>query len=357
MDLMAEVRPGANRYISGDGILQELPLYINKFKNIAVITGVKSYEVFCEYYGKKIDYPTFVYDGSASDEDGQRLANEIKNADAIIAIGGGRLLDTAKLTAEILGSELIIIPTLISNCAPYTPITVVYTQKNHEFKRIGVSSKAVYVTLVDWKLLLKTPKDYFVAGIGDTLAKWYECDAITRHLKDDEKKACVKLGIAAAKEIFNILLTNSGEALNALEKGKVTPAFGQTADTIIALAGCVGGFAEKYGRISGAHAVHNALSLIQETHEILHGTKVAYGILVQLAYTGDFAEIKTLIPRFKELGLAVKLADLGIIADDKRLPSVAEFAAKSEESFVYIDSEVTADKVLKAMEQLEVLND
>ena len=355
MDLMTEVRPGANRYVSGEGILQELPLYLKRFNDIAIITGVKSYDVFCDYYGSQLDYPTFIYDGSASDEDGRRLANEIKQTALIIAIGGGRLLDTAKLTAEILGSGLVMIPTLISNCAPYAPIAAVYTQKEHAFKRIAVSSKAAYLTLVDWTFLLNTPKDYFIAGIGDTLAKWYECDVITRHLKDDEKKAGVRLGILTAKEILNILLTNSHAALQALEKKEVTSAFGQVADTIIALAGCVGGFAEKYGRISGAHAIHNALSLIPETHPILHGTKVAYGILVQLAYTGEIDEIKTLLPQFKSLGLAIKLADIGIDITDDRLPAVAAFAAKPEESFVFIDSEITADKVLKAMEQLERL--
>jgi len=352
MDFDTEVRPGANRYVSGKGVLKELPLYIKEFKKIVVITGVKSYEIFTDYYGK-LDYPTYVYDGSSSMEDAQRLAEEIKTADVILAIGGGRVLDTAKMTRGLLDCELITIPTVVSNCAPFVPVIVVYSQENHEFLRADYTIKSPYLTLVDWEFLLNTPKEYFVAGIGDTLAKWYECDAVTRKLPENEKGAGIRLGIATAKEILDILLNNSDKALKSLEEKQATAEFGLVADTIIELAGCVGGFAAKYGRVSGAHAIHDALSLISETHEVLHGAKVTYGILVQLAYTGEFDEIKALLPQLKALQLPIKLADIKVEKNDPRLKEVATFAASEQAPFNLIDPQITAEKILKAMKELE----
>jgi len=353
MNLLEEVRPGANRYISGSGILKGLPAYLSGFHNGAIITGTKSYEVFQAYYGDSLPYDVFQYDGSASDEDGRRLAESIGSVDVIIGIGGGRVLDTAKLTAEILKCRLILIPTLISNCAPYAPVAAVY-ELDHAFKRVGAFTLASFITFVDWDFLLATPKEYFVAGIGDTIAKWYEIEGITRQLPESAKTASVRLGIATAKEILEILKNDSTEALANLEQQVVTPAFGRIADTIIALAGAVGGFAHKYGRVAGAHSIHNGLSLLPETNSVLHGYKVAYGILVQLSYTGELDEVAELLPLYKKIGLPFTLTALNLPAfNEEVLLPVAEFAAKKEESFVMIDAKVTAKKLLSSIERLE----
>lgn len=354
MNLLEEVRPGANRYISGKGVLNELPNYLQPFEKVAIITGEISFQVFNNYYKEPFNYPVFTYDGSASDEDSQRLAIEIKEVDVIVAIGGGRLLDTAKLTAEILGCDLFMIPTVISNCAPYVPVIAVYTQEEHQFKRMGITSKSSFITLVDWQFLLATPRDYLIAGIGDTLAKWYEIEGVTRHLPEEEKTAVIRLGIAIAKEILEILQMDSQKAIAALERQEVTNEFGRIADTIIVLAGGVGGFAGKYGRIAGAHAIHNGLSLLPETHDVLHGSKVAYGILVQLAYTGDFDEIEKLLQLYQELTLPTTLAEINVATSShEKIEPVATFAASEIESFIQIDPKVTPEKILMAMEKLE----
>jgi len=353
MNLLEEVRPGANRYISGAGVLKELSAYLADFETGAVITGSKSYEVFSDYYGKELPYEVFRYDGSASDEDGKRLADLIGDVQVILGIGGGRVLDTAKLAAEIVGCPLVLIPTLISNCAPYAPVAAVY-ELDHSFKRVGAFTSSAFMTLVDWEFLLCTPKAYLVAGIGDTIAKWYEIEGITRQLTPDELTATVRLGMATARESLEILKADSREALLDLKRQEVTPAFGRIADTIIALAGAVGGFAHKYGRVSGAHAIHNGLSLLPATHLVLHGDKVAYGILVQLGYLEEWEEVSSLLPLYEEIGLPTSLegVNLEAVSEEILLP-VAAFAAKKEESFTMIDIQVTADKILKAMSDLE----
>ena len=48
-------------------------------------------------------------------------------------------------------------------------------------------SFAKCVLITDPKLLLDAPRDYFVAGLADTLAKWYESETILRqaHLQGE----------------------------------------------------------------------------------------------------------------------------------------------------------------------------
>lgn len=353
MQISLEVRPGTNRYVTGEGVLHELPLYLADFKKIAVITGPTAFKVFNGYYQKELPYAVHYYDGSASNEDSERLAKEIGDVDTILAIGGGRVLDTSKLVAEVLGCKVVIVPTLISNCAPYTPIAAVY-HPDHSFKNVQYFKDAPYLTLVDTKFLMATPKEYLVAGIGDSIAKWYEIEGITRRLPEDTKNAGVRVGIASAKAIKEILFNDSLAALDALDKKVATPAFGRIADTVIAMAGTVGGFAVNYGRTAGAHATHNGLSYLPVTHPIFHGAKVAYGVLVQLSYTKDFDEIASLLPFYHAVNLPTSVTELNLPAFTRaELAPVAKLAADKGDYFNLIDPDVTPEKVLDAMENLE----
>ncbi|MBO0413178.1 iron-containing alcohol dehydrogenase family protein [Enterococcus hulanensis] len=355
MDITTEVRPGANRYACGEGILQDLPSYLVGFKKIAVITGEKSSEAFKKYYHKELHYPTYRYDGSSSHENAVELADKIEEAELILAIGGGRVIDTAKMVAEELNAELMVIPTLISNCAPFTPIVAVY-HPNRTFKAMGFMKRAPFLTLVDSKFLLATPKDYFVAGIGDTLAKWYEIEGITRNLHEDEKSAYVRLGIASAKAIQELLLKDAIPAIADLENHKATPAFSRVTDTIIGLAGETGGFAASFGRSAGAHAIHDGLSYLESTHEQLHGMKVAYGILVQLAHTKNLEEIQNLKAFYQATGLPLKLKELNVLDSSKAaLEPVINHAASSNETFNMVDSNITADQIYEAIQVVETL--
>lgn len=356
MTIANEVRPGANRYVSGKGVLSELPTYLANFKKVAIVTGETSFQIFSDYYKEKLDYPTYRYDGSSSREDAKRIADEIGEADLILGIGGGRVCDTAKMTAEDLNTDVLIIPTLISNCAPFTPVAAVY-HPDRTFREIGYFVRAPYLTLVDWDFLIAaTPKDYLVAGIGDTLAKWYEIEGITRQLDEDHKTAYIRLGISAAREISAILLADSEQALRDLENNETSPAFGRITDTVIALAGESGGFAATYGRSAGAHAIHDGLSYLEETHDQLHGKKVAYGILVQLAHTGDVDEIQKLHPFYDAVGLPVKLNQLNVDDNSREyLTPVIRHAAGEHETFRMVDAALTENDVWKALETVENL--
>lgn len=353
--LANEVRPGPNRYITGEGVLFDLPEYLNDFDQVAVITGDQSFDVFKTYYPHPFDYPVYRYDGSSSYENAQELADKIKHADVLLAIGGGRVADTAKITAERMEAELIVIPTLVSNCAPFTPVIVAY-YPDHTICKIDYAKKGAYMTIVDTRFLLATPVDYFIAGIADTLAKYYEMEAIVRTMAEEDKTALVRLGFQSAKLIKELLIADAIQAVTDLKAGRLTPAFARITDAIIALAGEVGGFAVEFGRTSGAHALHDGLSYLSETHSVLHGNKVAYCIWVQLAYTNDFAVIEELRPFYEALHLPMKLKDLHVTRVDRAyFAPVLTYAVKEEETFVLIDPMITPEKVFRAIEAVEAL--
>ncbi len=355
MKLSQVVRPGPGQFICESGALQYLDEKLRLFKHPVIITGEKSYQAFVKHYPGQLDLPVFRYDATASHEDMNRLANAVpKNTDVIVGIGGGKALDTAKGTAEIMGIEVITIPTVLGTCAAYTPLAPVY-YPDHTFKIVEYYERPVHLCLMDLELLIESPKQYLMGGIGDTLAKWYEAQGITEHVSGD-LPTMVQVGLQTAKVTQEVLLRDATQALASLDRGNVTPAFKSVAEAIVAVAGTVGGFAGEYGRMAGAHAVHNGMSLVPETHEFEHGVKVAFGVLVQLVAAGKYDEVDRLLPFFNDNQLPRKFSDFAGSDDlQQKMLQVATFAASDNETFTLAVPGATGQTVKQAMDYLENL--
>lgn len=116
----------------------------------------------------------------------------------------------------------------------------------------------------------------------------------------------------------------------------------------------VGGFGDEYGRTSGAHSIHDALTLIPEAHNQLHGNKVAYSIFVQLAIENKWTEIDELVPFYQELGLPISLADMKLSKISKDIfYKVAEATTQENENIHLLPGDITAEKVFNAFFELE----
>lgn len=350
------VRSGPNQYICKEGAYKFIPSFLQDFTSPTVVTGYKSYEAFLAYNGPvPTEWKVIQHDGYSSQEAVDSIAAKSKQSDVIIGIGGGIILDTAKAVADYLNIEVVLIPTVVGTCAGSTPLSVIYTPEG-AFSRVAYHKRSSYLTLIDPAFLIHAPIEYLKSGIADTLAKWYEAEAIIRNAAD-ERSASLFVQAALNQSVFirDVLLKEGTEAVKNSEAGMVTPGFIQTIEAVITLAGTVGGFGGRYGRMSGAHAVHNGLSYIDETHTILHGQKVAYGILVQLAVEKRTTEIEELLAFYQELGFPTNLASLNIVSnEDEAKQIIAAHAANPLETLLLIGDYTTND-VVAAMDYLETL--
>lgn len=359
MNTLLEVRSGPAYYACKANVLENLEVKLGKgnIRKVLVIHGRKSWEVAEPFFPslENIETIFFTYGGECSDPEIERVKKAAleHGADALIGIGGGKLLDLAKSAGNSLQKEIILIPTLASTCAAWTPLSVIYDD-NGSYVRYDIHEKSTWMLLIEPGILLNSPINYLRAGIGDTLAKWYEGNALAEKLAT--KSVCIELAHLAARQCQEILLTYGEEALADLEKGKWTDALQRVIETNIITSGLVGGFGGQYLRVAGAHSIHNGMSSITQAHHLLHGEKVAYGILVQLVLEGKFSEIKQLLPIYQVLKLPMTLLDIGLTVEHKaELQQIAAHSVKEGEEIHLLFPDINKEKVAAAMENLEIL--
>jgi uncharacterized oxidoreductase len=352
------VHGAPSEYILKEGILEQLEskLLERGFKKVLVVHGEKSWQAAKAFWPEfsEIEYEEYTYGGECSLTEIETV-KEIVNRNsynALLAVGGGKVLDLVKAVSHLTHKSHVLVPTLASNCSPWTPLSVLYDESG-AFIRYDIYPECASLVLIEPRILLAAPPNMLIAGIGDTLAKWYEADVQISVIAN--KPVPLQISHYAARQCKEMLLHHSEGAIRAAETGILNDDFIKVVETIIVLSGMVGGFGDYYGRIAGAHAIHNGLTMIEETHQALHGEKVAYGILVQLVLENKRDEIKQLIPFYQKLNLPVSLTDLGIkeVTQDI-INAIAEKSVAPEDSMhVMPIGPITSSRVSEAIATLE----
>lgn len=264
----------------------------------------------------------------------------------VIGMGGGSALDTAKAVAAQSGRPFVAIPTIAATCAAWTPLSVWYDDQGAAL-RFEVFSQGAHLLLAEPAILAAAPHQYLLAGIGDTLAKWFEARVLCWGV--NPLPLAAQLGLEVSRVINQTLLRQGDRAVEANQRGEVTPAFVEVVDAVIAGGGVVGGLGERFTRVAAAHAVHNGLTILPELHQVLHGAKVAFGILVQLQLEGRTDERAELVSAYARWGLPRTLTELGVSKYDPRIDAVVEKILVPHESIHALPFAVTPQSLKEAL--------
>lgn len=352
------VHGAPSEYILNEDVLDQLEskLLERGFKKVLIVHGEKSWQAAATFWPKftTIEFEEYTYGGECSITEIETVKKIVSgnSYDALLAVGGGKVLDLVKAVSHLTHKSFVLVPTLASNCSPWTPLSVIYDESG-AFIRYDIYPESASLVLVEPRILLNAPINMLIAGIGDTLAKWYEADVQISIIEN--KPIPLQISHYAARQCKDILLLHSEGAIKAAETSVLNDDFIKVAETIIVLGGMVGGFGDHYGRIAGAHAIHNGLTIIEETHQALHGEKVAYGILVQLVLEDKWKEIQQLIPSYRKLGLPVSLTNLGIKEiSEAIINAIATKSVIPEDSMhVMPIGPITSSRVSEAIATLE----
>ncbi len=277
-----------------------------------------------------------------------QAAVESHQADFIIGVGGGKALDTAKLVAYRCQLPIVTLPTSGATCAAWTALSNVYSDEG-AFQYDVPLAKCPDLLILDYDLIQQAPQRTLVAGIGDAIAKWYEASVSSGHSSDTLTISAVQ----QARVLRDLLLQKSVAALQ--EPGGQT--WREVVDATVLLAGVIGGLGGANCRTVAAHAVHNGLTHLLAAHDVLHGEKVAYGILVQLRLeemvAGNQLALtarQQLLKFYTEIGLPKTLSDLGLnqitLAE---LQKVAEITCQPNSDIHRLPFAVSPEPLMAAM--------
>lgn len=233
----------------------------------------------------------------------------------IIAAGGGKALDAGRAIGVAAGLKVVMCPTLASNDAPCSAVSVIYSESG-EVEQVMHHPRNPELVLVDTTIIANSPARYLSAGMGDALATWFEARTVVEARKPNELGGAASMSaLALSRLCYDTLLADGPSALAAVEANAVTPAVERLVEANTLLSGL--GF-ESAG-LAIAHSVHNGLTMLEPTHDFLHGEKVAIGLLVQLTVEGrPSSEFDEVVRFCRTVGLPTRLSEIGLggVSDD-----------------------------------------
>ncbi len=341
------------KYIQGEHALAELPRLVRLLgkRGIILSSPTVKKKILPRYDLKDSGAEILIeeFQGECSEKELKRLANIISNSKAgvVVGMGGGKTIDAAKIVADRAGLPVIIVPTIASNDAPCSGCAVIYTEQG-VFESVYYQKMNPQVVLVDSGVIANAPVRFLVAGMGDGLSTWFEARSCEG---SGSENVCgghsTTTGLNLAKLCYDTLLKYGPAAKKDCANRMVTPALNRIIEANILLSGI--GF-ESSG-LATAHAVHNGLSVLEETHAFFHGEKVAFGVLTGLHLTGATQEEMNTVYSFcEEVGLPTTFSDIGVRQiSGKRLNEVAVKACAPGESIHHEALDITPETLVKSM--------
>ncbi|KDQ64094.1 hypothetical protein JAAARDRAFT_118935 [Jaapia argillacea MUCL 33604] len=336
----------AARYLSkmGKSPLLIVDNFVYGLAGKALIDALESHDIH-------VTHGKFGGEASAEEVSGlTRLGKESK-VDFIIALGGGKTIDTAKATADALSIDVAVLPTMASTDAPCSALSVLY-RPSGEFDRYAFFNKNPALVMVDTSIVIKAPARYLAAGIGDALATNVEARRCMNSLNFGGGQP-TNVSAAICQKCEEILFKYGKMAYESNKAGAITPAFEAVVEANTLLSGL--GF--ESGGLAAAHAIHDGFTAIHEVHSLMHGEKVNFGTICQLLLDNTpLEEVDRYLTLMRSVDLPITFAQLGAPnVTEEQLRKVAELACRPEETIWNLDIVINEDVVYNVLKAADAV--
>mgnify|MGYP006182238911 CR=1 FL=1 len=364
---MTQIFAAPGRYIQGYKELERLYRHIAWFgQRFLIITSQGRLDSLKQTLAISFDQPDLslhyaVFDGEVTRAEVQRLAalQHSLGCDGVIGVGGGKVLDAAKAVAQQARLPLCIVPTVVSNDAPTSALSVLY-HPDGSFDDVLFHERSPDVVVVDTWVIAQAPVRLLVAGIGDALATYYEARTCVQGNNDNFLGLAggglqasegggkpTLTSMAIAQLCHQVLQADAVQAVMACSRQIVTKALNRVIEANALMSGI--GF-ESNG-VATAHAVYCGFSVLGARATAYHGEYVAFGTLVMLLLEGAPAsELDQLLGLCLAIGLPVCFADLGLAdLSEEELQQVVQIAASPQQTSRVEPFEVTTWEMRAAL--------
>jgi glycerol-1-phosphate dehydrogenase [NAD(P)+] len=228
-------------------------------------------------------------------------------SDAVVAIGGGRCLDVAKLAAARAGLGIVTVPTQLSHDGICSPVAVVPNEDGRTESVGAIAPRAVFLAL---PTIATAPLSSVRAGIGDLLANplalrdW--ALAVERGVDEADQRAW-----DMSVESFELIQKYLDDDLAACA---ADPEFlRRLADALILSGMAMISAGTSRPASGGEHEISHAMDQLYGGRA-MHGAQVAFGCMISVALYGE--DSAAFAGRLERLGLPARPKELGLSAED-----------------------------------------
>ena len=269
---------------------------------------------------------------------------------AVLGVGGGRVLDAAKGAALATGLPFVALPTSPATCAATAATVVRYDERGAHLDVLEGGPVAA-ACAIDPGLLASAPDRLLAAGVVDAWAKVHEVRLTSARAGANgtaggagaegaagagaAASATTRAALALLDDLAELLRDHALDALAAGPSGGRDPSRlpqrHLVAEAVVAYPGLIGGLAGADAKLALAHPLHDALTHLPGAHAALHGEMVGFGTLVQLRVAGldrradedgRVAAFRDEAARYAALGVRCHLEALGC-GDARAAPTEA----------------------------------
>lgn len=276
--------------------------------HVAVVTSKGGAEPLSKVLTKSVPKATFFTTPGNSLQAAQELAEEIMvgNFDAVVGVGGGRVIDVTKYAAAKCKLPMVSVATNLAHDGIASPVSIL--EFNGGRGSFGVTSPIAVI--IDLTIIKKAPERYIRAGIGDVLSN-------LSAVKDWE--LAQELGFEKVDGLAASLARTSAEALIGRTDTIDSDEFLVVLAEALVLSGIAMGMAGSSRPCSGAcHEISHAIDELFPERTQPHGEQVGVGAL--------FATfLREADERFAELAFALSQHKLPVLPKDLGF-TTAEFA-------------------------------
>ena len=358
-DRPTPVRVAPSRYVLAADAVAELGGYLPDVESAYVLGGDRAYtaargELDASLERAEIDAQYAAFDGECCPAEiaDHRAAVEESAPDVVIAVGGGKALDTAKLAAEG-HCPVAAVPTSPATCAAWTALSIVY--ESDGAYRTGVPvSRCPDLIVADLDILADAPARLFANGVMDASAKHFE----TRRMGEADRPVN-RWGVGLAETTYYEDLRACAEpAYEDLQAGDVTSVVEDAIESVLVAPGLTAGLLSDRAYLGFPHVLcYTLLEYGVVQRRSYHGERVAYGVVVLQALLGDdaAADPSELLAWYEELGAELTLEALGVGAADDTIDCIArDVESKLGDATVSVSASRT--EIAAAMRRVEGLN-
>ncbi|MEH0417025.1 iron-containing alcohol dehydrogenase family protein [Streptomyces sp. B21-083] len=250
-------------------------------------------------------------------DDAIRLADAIKSGhyDAVVGLGGGRIIDCAKFAAARVGLPLVAVATNLAHDGLCSPVATL----DNDAGRGSYGVPNPIAVVIDLDVIREAPARFVRSGIGDAMsnisavADWELASQVNGEKID---------GLAAA------MARQAGEAVLRHPGGVGDNAFLQVLAEALVLTGIAMSVSGDSRPSSGAcHEINHAFDLLYPRRAASHGEQCGLGAAFAMHLRGAHEESAYMAEVLRRHGLPVLPEEIGFTTDE--FVRVVEYAPQT----------------------------